>query len=164
MVHLSDFGQAGKPAASSGGENCTFFLYPNSLPWPYWGSGVASRTSGPVAMMFAPEFVDRTLASVSELVMLQSFSFHGVGVLPFTLIQHVCPPSISTSATAPCLTVQGDFVWTTMLPSDTRIGEGRGGGWGWRLRCEQPRQPDRRIAVQTDRLRLAYSRRARVFE
>src|ERR1022692_4670566 len=77
MVHLPDFGQAGKPAVRSAGENCTFFLDPNSLPGPNWGSGLASRTSGPVAMMFAPEFVDQTLASVSELVMLQSLFFHG---------------------------------------------------------------------------------------
>ena len=88
MVHLPDFGQAGKPAVRSAGENCTFFLDPNSLPGPNWGSGLASRTSGPVAMMFAPEFVDQTLASVSELVMLQSLFFHGVGVPPFTLIEH----------------------------------------------------------------------------
>src|ERR1039457_1836817 len=109
MGHLPDFGQAGKPAVRSAGENFTFFLGPNSLPGPNWGSGLASRTSGPVAMMFAPDFVDQTLASVSELVMLQSLFFHGVGVPPFTLIEHVCPPSISTSATAPGLTVHCVF-------------------------------------------------------
>src|ERR1022692_4057817 len=84
--------------------------------------------------------------------------------LPKVILQ-ACPPEIVRTFVLALESsfTSGEFVRTTMLPPDTRIGEGRGAtGLCIGLRGHAL-QPDRPIAVQTGRIRPAYCRRPRVF-
>src|ERR1039457_591763 len=140
------------------GENTTF-CFPNSAPGPLVVS--SCRTSAlTVATIVLPSVVEK-VPRPSELVMVQPEPSLVVMLLA-SVIEHAVPPVMVRVFP---VNVEFDRVRTIMLPSDTRIGEGRGAGG--RLRSVSlrghPLQPHRTILAQTGRIRPAYCRAPRVF-